>query len=172
MVVDSPLGGDDMDTEATSTDLGDVSATDVPQDEKVEDGEITEVTNESSEKIADGDGLGIGEEELTLEAPKSIGETAGSAPAEIVASRRSVSPRPPSEAEESRRPSPVSSTSTTINLLERAKQRAAIRQAGAQPTHSVRGVGRIARGRGVRGRGGRVGRGQAPGDQGQPSSKG
>ncbi|KAL1566884.1 nuclear-pore anchor-like isoform X1 [Salvia divinorum] len=59
--------------------------------------------------------------------------------------------------------SPLNSGSTTINLQERAKQRAHLRQAGMGGVTSspARGRARTIRGRSVRG--GRTGRGQSPG---------
>ncbi|KAL8470223.1 hypothetical protein ACS0TY_032908 [Phlomoides rotata] len=60
--------------------------------------------------------------------------------------------------------SPLNSGSTTINLHQRAKQRAPLRQAGINPPLNSSPV--RARGRGIRGRaarGGRTGRGQSPG---------
>ncbi|XP_027342867.1 nuclear-pore anchor isoform X2 [Abrus precatorius] len=60
-----------------------------------------------------------------------------------------------SETEEIKQASPISSTSTTINLSERARERAQLRQAGVVST-IARGRGRATpRGRAVRGRGGR-----------------
>ncbi|XP_042060222.1 nuclear-pore anchor-like [Salvia splendens] len=59
--------------------------------------------------------------------------------------------------------SPLNSGATTINLQERARQRAHLRQAGMGGVTSSpsRARGRTVRGRGVRG--GRTGRGQSPG---------
>ncbi|KAI3466289.1 hypothetical protein Pfo_022951 [Paulownia fortunei] len=57
--------------------------------------------------------------------------------------------------------SPVNSSSTTINLQERARQRAHLRQAGMVTSSPSRARGRAVRGRGARG--GRIARGQSPG---------
>ncbi|KAL5568783.1 hypothetical protein UlMin_025358 [Ulmus minor] len=81
---------------------------------------------------------------------------------------RQASPSVGAETEEVKQVSPMSSSSvsTTINLSERARQRAMLRQAGVVSSPSPsRGRGRaVPRARGVRGRG-RSGRGQMPGEQ-------
>lgn len=74
---------------------------------------------------------------------------------------------PTADTTEIKQDDPVGSSSTTINLNERARQRSLLRQAGTASSPPVaRGRGRVPRGRGVRGgRGGRGG--QASGFQGK-----
>ncbi|MED6223251.1 hypothetical protein PIB30_072199, partial [Stylosanthes scabra] len=79
----------------------------------------------------------------------SAAETSSSRP---VTRQATASSSGPAETEDVKQTSPLNTPSTTINLLERARERAQLRQAGVVPTVG-RGRGRSPRGRGVRGRG-------------------
>ncbi|MED6204378.1 hypothetical protein PIB30_008504 [Stylosanthes scabra] len=81
--------------------------------------------------------------------PTSAAETSSSRPGTRQATASSSGP---AETGDVKQTSPLNSSSTTINLLERARERAQLRQAGVVPTVG-RGRGRSPRGRGVRGRG-------------------
>lgn len=160
----SPCRADDVDVGATVTDPSEINSSEVPQLEKVEDGEITEETAEGSDKVNEGsDAVTVEIEQTSEGAAGSENAGASAEVASLVHSSSSIN----AEVEESKRASPASGTSTTINLLERARERAALRQAGVVTPPSNRGRARAVRGRGARGRGGRTGRGQ--GEPGQSS---
>ncbi|XP_030471618.2 nuclear-pore anchor isoform X1 [Syzygium oleosum] len=160
----SPWRADDVDVGATVTDLSEINSSELPQHEKVEDGEITEETAEGSDKMNDGsDAVTVDIEQTSEGAAGSENAGASAEAASLVQSSSSIN----AEVEESKRASPASGTSTTINLLERARERAALRQAGVVTPPSSRGRARAVRGRSARGRGGRTGRGQ--GEPGQSS---
>ncbi|KAI3414928.1 TPR_MLP1_2 domain-containing protein [Psidium guajava] len=160
----SPSRADDVDVGAAVTDLSEINSSEFPQHEKVEDGEITEETAEGSDKLNDGgDAVTVEIEQTPEGAAGSENAGASAEAASLVQSSSSIN----AEVEESKRASPASGTSTTINLSERARERAAMRQAGFVTPPSSRGRARAVRGRSARGRGGRTGRGQ--GEPGQSS---
>lgn len=119
----------------------------------LEVGEIEEEKTTEEESILDGsDKVNAGADEPD-QAPSSS-EPSASPTAEVGSTEQggSTGGKPVS---------PLNSGSTTINLHERARQRAQLRQAGMVASTPSR-----ARGRGIRGRaprGGRTGRGQSPG---------
>ncbi|XVF77755.1 hypothetical protein PTKIN_Ptkin14bG0072200 [Pterospermum kingtungense] len=144
-----------VDEEALATPVveGDNSP-DAVNDEKNDEGE--EIVTEGTDKSSDDNDQTAVEAYQMPEAPLATSETASTsaAPPDDDVSKQIGSSGSAPEAEDVKQTSPVSGTPTTIvNLQERARQRAALRQAGVLPS-SARGRGRLApRGRGARGRG-------------------
>ncbi|XP_022892310.1 nuclear-pore anchor-like [Olea europaea var. sylvestris] len=133
----------------------DVDPSHVLDEEKNDSGELNEDIVESSDKNDDetdqvtGDANTAGQEATSSAVETGAPEQGGSIVTGVV---------------EGQQTSPVTSrNSTTINWQERARARASIRQAGmlSPSPGRARGRGRATRARGARG--GRAGRGQAPG---------
>ncbi|XP_028799696.1 nuclear-pore anchor isoform X2 [Neltuma alba] len=146
-------------------------STDDKNDDKNEEGEVAEEAADGSDKSNDASDLIAAEADQVAEpAPTpsttegaSTGNAAESSSSRIIPVSRQGTTSGAPETETVKQASPVGNTSTTINLLERARERAQMRQAGVVST-IARGRGRGApRGRATRG--GRVGgRRQPPGD--------
>ncbi|GAB4836732.1 hypothetical protein Ancab_001646 [Ancistrocladus abbreviatus] len=142
----------------------------VPEDsstEKNEEGEVMDDVAEGSEKLGDvNNDLSVGEADLASEAAEvavnpSAAEGTIAAAAETNPSREASS-SVVSAAREVKEMSSAATSSTTINLNERARQRS-MERLGITPSTAARGRGRpMTRGRGIRGRGRR----QTSGNQG------
>ncbi|CAL5187045.1 unnamed protein product [Lathyrus oleraceus] len=150
----SPSRGDDDALEA-----GEINSPEVSGDDKNDEGDLVEDTADGSDKLADANEQISVESDLVAEpAPVANERNLQSSVAESSSSKLSVPKQGatsvPSETEEVKPTSPVSgtSTTTTINLQERARERAQLRQA-AQLSTTTRARGRVPRGRVVRGRG-------------------
>ena len=170
--VTSPAAGVDEEglIIAAAMDTGDMNSPEVLNDEKTGDDVLEEVA-EGSDKSNDGNNEQIAGE-TTDQAPEaalgSSGSTSTSASSvgDVGVSKQGGSPTVPVDPDEGKQALPVGSSgsSTTINLQERARQRAMLRQAGVLNPSVGRGRGRVvARGRGGRGR---AGRGHSSRDQG------
>lgn len=167
--VASPARVDDEAVASAATDVGDISSQDAQNDEKNDEVDEPEETAEGSEKSNDGIDQAAVEIDQVAEAASVAPESTSSATTSEVTVSKQSSPSIITDTEEMKQVSPLSSTSTTINLSERARQRAMLRQAGV-------GVGVVSpsvprgrqratpRGRGVRG-GRRGGRGPTTGEQ-------
>uniref|UniRef100_A0A2P2MGP2 Uncharacterized protein MANES_16G052800 n=1 Tax=Rhizophora mucronata TaxID=61149 RepID=A0A2P2MGP2_RHIMU len=153
---------------AAGMELGETNFPEVVVDEKNDEGDVVEEGAEGSDKSNDDIEPNVaGTYQVQEIASVSVGSATISVQAEPDASKQASSST--TEADEVKQVSPASSTSRVVNLTERARARAMLRQSGAEIFSSPgsRGRGRPARGRGVRGgRVGRSGRGQAPGQQG------
>jgi nucleoprotein TPR len=170
--VASPARADDEALVATAVELAEINSLEGVNDEK---NDVTEETAEGSDKSNDGnDQVAVEADQVTEALSVPVESTSASAAAEVDVSEQAVSPvskqgssTVTTEAEVVRQVSPAGSTSTTINLSERARQNAA-KRLGVVTSPVVRGRGRaVPRGRGGRGaRGGRVGRGQSSSEQG------
>lgn len=167
----SPIrGGEDVDAVLDEAD-NNSSLEAVPQDDEKgeEEGEIMDDT------VADADApsskIETEQQQQQVSSEAAAAGESGLLPTPPLI-RRSPSPSPSLSSSPGLSPSltTVGSSSTTINLRERAREKAALRQAGALPS-TTPSRGRAVRGRGVRGRGARTGRGgaQPPGDSGQGS---
>lgn len=161
-------GGDDVDAVLEETDNNSSQEAAPQDDEKAEDGEIMD------DSVADADEPS--ETKIEMEQQQESSEA-------VPGGEGGVLPTPPPPIQRSPSPSlspsslmspsltSVGSSSTTINLRERARENAALRQAGALPS-TTPSRGRAVRGRVARGRGartGRGGRGQSSGESGQGS---
>ncbi|XP_022892309.1 nuclear-pore anchor [Olea europaea var. sylvestris] len=137
--------------------VGEIDPSQVLDEEKNDGGEMTEDIVESSDKTDDG----TDEVAETDQAPGDS-STAGLEATTSNAVETEQGGSTVTSAVEGKQTSPVtSSSSTTINWQERARLRASIRQAGMLAPSPGRARGRATRARGTRG--GRAGRGQAPG---------
>ncbi|KAB5544461.1 hypothetical protein DKX38_012573 [Salix brachista] len=172
--VASPARIDDEAMAPVGMEAGEINSPEMITDEKNDEGDIVEEIGEGSDKSNDGSDQIAVETEQNPEAASVAGERTTAAPnTEVDALKQASSSG--AEAEEFRQVSPASNTSTVVNLAERARQRAMLRQGGGGAPAvlsppSARGRGRVIRGRlarGVRGgRSGRNGRGQPPSQQG------
>ncbi|XP_011015811.1 PREDICTED: nuclear-pore anchor-like [Populus euphratica] len=174
--VASPARIDDEAMVPVGMESGEINSPEMITDEKNDEGDIVEEIGEGSDKSNDGGDQIAVETDQSPEAASVAGErTTATANTEMDASKQASSSG--AEAEEVRQVSPASNTSTVVNLAERARQRAMLRQGGGGggapavlSSPSTRGRGRVLRGRIARGarggRGGRSGRGQTPGQQG------
>ncbi|PIN20042.1 hypothetical protein CDL12_07260 [Handroanthus impetiginosus] len=130
---------------------GEIDPSQTPEEEK--NGDTAENINDGAEPTAEADRVPGASTAVTEAASTSTSVDAGS-------SEQGSTTPPPDTA--GKPVSPLNSSSTTINLQERARQRAHLRQAGMVTTSPTRARGRGVRGRGVRGRAA-PGRGQSPG---------
>ncbi|XP_011012854.1 PREDICTED: nuclear-pore anchor [Populus euphratica] len=174
--VASPARIDDEAMVPVGMESGEINSPEMITDEKNDEGDLVEEIGEGSDKSNDGGDQIAVETDQSPEAASVAGErTTATANTEMDASKQASSSG--AEAEEVRQVSPASNTSTVVNLAERARQRAMLRQGGGGggapavlSSPSARGRGRVLRGRIARGarggRGGRSGRGQTPGQQG------
>ncbi|PON79571.1 Nucleoprotein TPR/MLP [Trema orientale] len=167
--VASPATVDDEALASTAGDVGEISSQDIPNDEKNEDVDAPEETAEVSDKSNDGNDQTAAESDQVVEAASTGTSVVPEITSAVTTSEASVSkqdsPSVVTESEEVKQVSPLSGASTTINLTERARQRAMLRQAGVLSTSPGRVRGRGApRARGLRGR--RGGRGPTPSEQG------
>lgn len=151
-------------TEPLGLEAGEIDPSQTPEEEKT--GDLTETITETSDKLNDG-------ADSTAETDRAPGSS--NPPSEEASTSTAVATgdvgssdqagSTPSQDAGGKPVSPLNSGSTTINLQERARQRAHLRQAGmgvASSPSRARGGGRTIRGRGGA-RGGRTGRGQSPG---------
>ncbi|KAL7217444.1 hypothetical protein ACSBR1_029188 [Camellia fascicularis] len=150
-------------TATATVDFGETSSPQVLNDE----GDTAEANAEGADNLNDGNN----HQEVAMEADQNpeaaaalettTGVRTKTGTVDIGMSKQG-SPSVSAETQEVKQVSPVgqSSSSTTINLQERAKQRSLLRQAGVISSSVGRGRGRAARGRGARG-----GRGQSSGGQ-------
>lgn len=167
----SPMAAEDEEPEA-----GEINSPELSTDDKNEEGELAEEAADGSDKSNDANEQIAAEtdrEPSPAPAPSTTEPTLTSSAPETGSSRIIPVPRksPTKGAPESgevKQSSPASSTSTTINLLERARERAQMRQAGvvgvAPPIGRGRGRG-TPRGRAARG-------GRAVGGRRQPPTDG
>ncbi|PON44121.1 Nucleoprotein TPR/MLP [Parasponia andersonii] len=167
--VASPATVDDEPLASTAGGVGEISSQDIPNDEKNEDVDVPEETAEVSDKSNDGNDQTAVESDQVVEAASTGTSVVPEITSAVTTSEASVSkqdsPSVVTESEEVKQVSPLSGASTTINLTERARQRAMLRQAGVLSTSPGRVRGRGApRARGLRGR--RGGRGPTPSEQG------
>lgn len=152
----SPSGVDDDALAATAMEIGEINSPEIQNEEKNDDGDIADETSELLDKSTDCNQIDV-ESDQAVETTSVATENIPSTPPEINDPKQGS----PTVAKSS---SPVSgSTSTTINLQERAKQRAMLRQAGVVSSLERRPPVRGLRGRGAPrgGRGQRSGRGPA-----------
>lgn len=153
----SPARVDDEALEA-----GEINSPEHSSDDKIDEGDVVEEMVDGSDKSIDANDPQVVESDQVAEAAPAASESALASSAAETSSSKMNLPVPKqgttsvtSETEEIKQTSPISSTSTTINLSERARERAQLRQAGVVSTLG-RGRGRPSpRGRAVRGRGGR-----------------
>lgn len=160
----SPARVDDEALEA-----GEINSPELSSDDKNDEGELVEEAADGSDKLIDvNEPISVESDQVAEPAPvasestltSSAPETSSYKPNLPVPKQGSTTTSVTSETEEIRQTSPISSTSTTINLSERARVRAQLRQAGVIST-TARGRGRASpRGRGVRGRGRRASSGE------------
>ncbi|XP_059298950.1 nuclear-pore anchor [Lycium ferocissimum] len=154
----------DEDSLLAPTDTGEIESSQLPDDDKNDEVDATEELAESSDKLNDGGDQVAAESDQAVDTVVT-GEKPSSSP---VHSSNSKEGGPvdsaASETEEGKQVSPVNRSSRTINLNERARERASIRQAAMLSSTPTRGRGRVLRGRG--GRSGRGGRGPISGPQG------
>ncbi|XP_024018829.1 nuclear-pore anchor isoform X2 [Morus notabilis] len=164
----SPTRVDDEAIGTAAVDFGEINSQETQNDEKNDEVEVPEEAAEGSEKSNDVNDQAAVEIDQVAEAASVAPESTSAATTSEVAVSKQNSPRIVTESEEVKQVSPISSTSTTINLTERARQRAMLRQAGQAGVISpslARGRTRAApRGRGARG-GRRGGRGPTTGEQ-------
>ncbi|KAK8623172.1 hypothetical protein V6N13_118063 [Hibiscus sabdariffa] len=185
-LVSSPLASPSrVDDEALVTAADGDNSPDTVTDDKNDEGDIGEETvGEGFEKSNDGNEQTAVETDPTPEAATAAvvtsgtnesGATSGPPEGEVSKNTGSSSGTAAVEAEEVKQTSPISgsgsgssATSTLVNLQERARERAMLRQAGVigPSTASGRGRGRVAiRARGARGRSVRGGRAGGAGPQ-------
>ncbi|KAK7323970.1 hypothetical protein VNO77_27474 [Canavalia gladiata] len=165
----SPARVDDEALEA-----GEINSPEISSDDKNDEGDLVDEGADGSDKLIDvNEPISVESDQVAEPTPAesdqvaeptpaaSEGGTLPSSAAESSSTKvnlpvpRQGSTSVTSETEEIKQASPISSTSTTINLSERARERAQLRQAGVVST-LARGRGRvIPRGRAGRGRGGR-----------------
>ncbi|KAF9677029.1 hypothetical protein SADUNF_Sadunf08G0064800 [Salix dunnii] len=172
--VASPARIDDEAMAPVGMEAGEINSPEMITDEKNDEADIVEEIGEGSDKSNDGsDQIAVETEQNPEAAPVAEERTAAAPNTEADALKQASSSG--AEAEEVRQVSPPSNTSTVVNLAERARQRAMLRQGiGGAPAvlspPSARGRGRVTRGRLARGarggRSGRNGRGQPPSQQG------
>ncbi|KAL1314117.1 nuclear-pore anchor [Arachis hypogaea] len=148
----SPTRADDEALEA-----GEISSPVLSGDDKNDEGELTEEAGDTLDKASDVNESTVEtstavETDQVAEPTPSASEVAPATIAVETSSSRLVTRQAPAETDDVKQTSPLNSSSTTINLLERARERAQLRQAGVVSTGG-RARGRVLRGRGVRGRG-------------------
>ncbi|KAH1237392.1 Nuclear-pore anchor [Glycine max] len=151
----SPARVDDDALEA-----GEINSPELSSDDKNDEGDLVEEAADGSDKLIDVNEPISAESDQVAEPVASETATSTSTVAESSSSKvnlpvpRQGTPSAPAETEETKQASPVGSTSTTINLSERARERAQMRQAGlVSSTLRGRGRGGAPRGRVGRGRG-------------------
>lgn len=157
--------------EDEALEAGEINSPEVSSDDKNEEGDFVEDAADGSDKLIDvNEPISVESNQAAEPTPvASEGATLTGSAAASSSSRanlpvtRQGTSSVTSETEETKQASPISSTSTTINLSERARERAQMRQAGLVP------AGTRARGRGIP-RGGRIvrGRGRRPPASGEP----
>lgn len=156
-----PPGVDDDPVDQATVEVGDTEISQALDDVKNDEGIITEDIGENSHRLNDDIEQAAAETDEVSEATTNPDKTPTSTGIEIGVSKQGGASAI-NDTEEGKQVSPIYKSSTTINLSERAKERASIRQGGILSLTS-RGRGRAPRGRG--GRSAR-GRGQTSGKQG------
>ncbi|KAL3498454.1 hypothetical protein ACH5RR_041186 [Cinchona calisaya] len=156
-----PLGVYEDPLDQATMEVGEIDIYQALDDDKNEEGITTDDIGESSSKVHDNvEPVAAETDEVSEAATTDTDNISANTAVEIGVSGQggtSVT----NDTEEGKQVSPINrSSTTTINLHERAKERASIRQAAM---YSSLGRGR---GRTPRGRGGRSARGQASGKQG------
>ncbi|KAK6926183.1 Nucleoprotein TPR/MLP1 [Dillenia turbinata] len=156
----SPARVDEDTTVVATGEATEAPSPEVLNEDKNGEGETAEEMGECTDKLDEGNDQVLLETEPS-EAISASESVSTSTTAEVTASKQgsSSSVKPESEAKQV---SPASMPSRTINLNERARERAMLRQAGVIP-QPTRGRGRVRGARGLRGRGGA--RGQSPNEQ-------
>jgi nucleoprotein TPR len=153
----SPARGDDDALEA-----GEINSPEVSGDDKNDEGDLVDDAADGSDKLVDNEPAPVESDPVAEPAPVASESNLQSSVVESSSSKLPVSKQATTSAlsktEEVKPSSPISDTSTTtINLTERAREMAKLRQAGqAGPsvfTTAGRGRGRAPRGRVIRGRG-------------------
>ncbi|CAJ2659083.1 unnamed protein product [Trifolium pratense] len=153
----SPARGDDDALEA-----GEINSPEVSSDDKNDEGDLVEDAADGSDKLVDNEPIAV-ESDPVAEAAPVVSESnlqssvVESSPSKLPVSKQGTT-SVPSKTEEVKPSSPISDmSSTTINIHERARQMAQLRQAGQAGTSvfttAGRGRGRAPRGRLQRGRG-------------------
>ncbi|KAJ8761339.1 hypothetical protein K2173_001395 [Erythroxylum novogranatense] len=168
----SPARIDDEAMVGGGMELGEMNSPEVTADEKNDEGEEN---GEGSDKSnVEGSDEKWNDQVIAMETDQTQETSSSTVPSEVEASKQVLSSNV-AEGEEVKQQEEVSastgaSTSTVVNLAERARQRAMLRQSGAGVLSSpgVTGRGRGS-GRAVRGRGARIVRG---GGRGQPPPPG
>ncbi|XP_050941525.1 nuclear-pore anchor-like isoform X2 [Cucumis melo] len=151
----SPSRVDDDTLAVTAMEIGEINSPEIQNEEKNDESDMVDETSEILDKSTDCNQVDL-ESDQAVETTSVATENTPSTPPDINDSKQGS----PTIA---KRSSPVSSsTSTTINLQERAKERAMLRQAGVVSSLDRRPV------RTLRGRGGRIERG----GRGQRSGRG
>ncbi|XP_020205816.1 uncharacterized protein LOC109790976 [Cajanus cajan] len=146
----SPARVDDEDLEA-----GEINSPELSSDDKNDESELVEEAGDGADKLIDvNEPISVESNQVAVVA--SEGATLTSA-AESSSSKVNLPVPKPNETEEAKQASPISSTSTTINLSERARERSQMRQAGLVPSLPRPRGGRL--GNPPRGRVARGGRG-------------
>ncbi|XP_009592361.1 nuclear-pore anchor [Nicotiana tomentosiformis] len=158
------LAGTDEDTLLTSTDTGEIESSQLPDDDKNDEVDAIEELSESSDKLNDGGDQVATETDQAVDAVVTGEKPSSSLVDSSISKEGGSGDTAAAETEEGKQVSPVNRSSRTINLNERARERASLRQAGMLSSTMPRGRGRAPRGRG--GRNVRGGRGQTPGSQG------
>ncbi|KAL4293697.1 hypothetical protein S83_062924 [Arachis hypogaea] len=149
----SPTRADDEALEA-----GEINSPELSGDDKNDEGDLTEEAGDTLDKAADVNESTTVETDKVAEPTPIASEVAPTTSAAETSSSRPVTRQSTAhgsataETDDVKHTSPLNSSSTTINLLERARERAQLRQAGVVSTVG-RARGRVPRGRGVRGRG-------------------
>ncbi|KAL5159973.1 Nuclear-pore anchor [Glycine soja] len=153
----SPATVDDDALEA-----GEINSPELSSDDKNDEGDSVEDAADASDKLMDvNEQISAESDQVAEPTPvASEGATLTSSVVESSSSKvnlpvpRQGTPNAPAETEETKQASPIGSTSTTIILSERARERAQMRQAGlVSSTLRGRGRGGAPRGRVGRGRG-------------------
>nr|BAO49712.1 nuclear pore complex protein TPRb [Nicotiana benthamiana] len=158
------LAGTDEDALLTPTDTGEIESSLLPDDDKNDEVDATEELSESSDKLNDGGDQVATETDQAVGAVVTGEKPSSSSVDSSISKEGGAGDTAAAETEEGKQVSPVNRSSRTINLNERARERASLRQAGMLSSTMPRGRGRAPRGRG--GRNVRGGRGQTPGSQG------
>nr|BAO49711.1 nuclear pore complex protein TPRa [Nicotiana benthamiana] len=157
------LAGTDEDASLTPTDTGEIESSQLPDDDKNDEVDATEELSESSDKLNDGGDQVATETDQAVGAVVTGEKPSSSSVNSSISKEVGAGDTAAAETEEGKQVSPVNRSSRTINLNERARERASLRQAGMHSSTMPRGRGRAPRGRG--GRNVRGGRGQNPGSQ-------
>ncbi|KAL2330957.1 hypothetical protein Fmac_018538 [Flemingia macrophylla] len=161
----SPARVDDEDLEA-----GEINSPELSSEDKNDESELVEEAGDGADKLLDvnepisveSDQVGIASEVATL---TSASESSSSSKGKLPVAAK------PNESEETKQASTIGSTSTTINLSERARERSQMRQAGFVPSLPRPRGGRPGNHppRGRVSRGGRVGGRRPPPSSGSGS---
>ncbi|XP_071905571.1 nuclear-pore anchor isoform X2 [Coffea arabica] len=158
-----PPGVDDDPVDQATVEAGDAEVSQALDDVKNDEGIITEDIGETSHKLNNDIEQAAAETDEVSEAATTNPEKRPPSTGVEIGVSKQGGASAINDTEEGKQASPIYRSSTTINLSERAKERASIRQGGMLSSLTSRGRGRAPRGRG--GRSAR-GRGQTSGKQG------